>query len=59
MALVQLADGVWRVPTAPADSINSVLPADDGSLTLVAASCPPGIGVSGRCTTAEPAERPR
>jgi glyoxylase-like metal-dependent hydrolase (beta-lactamase superfamily II) len=33
---VQLADGVWRIPTAPADLINSFLLADDdGSLTLV------------------------
>lgn len=36
MAAVQLADGVWRVPTAPADTVNSFLLADgDGSLTLV------------------------
>lgn len=36
MAAVQLADGVWRVPTAPADLVNSYLLADgDGSLTLV------------------------
>ena len=36
MAAVQLADGVWRVPTAPADLVNSFLLADaDGSLTLV------------------------
>jgi glyoxylase-like metal-dependent hydrolase (beta-lactamase superfamily II) len=33
---VQLADGVWRLPTAPADLVNSFLLADDdGSLTLV------------------------
>jgi glyoxylase-like metal-dependent hydrolase (beta-lactamase superfamily II) len=33
---VQLADGVWRIPTAPADTVNSLLLADDdGSLTLV------------------------
>lgn len=36
MGAVQLADGVWRVPTAPADLVNSFLLADDdGSLTLV------------------------
>ena len=36
MAAVQLADGVWRVPTVPGDLINSYLLADDdGSLTLV------------------------
>ena len=36
MAAVQLATGVWRVPTAPFDLINSYLIADDdGSLTLV------------------------
>jgi glyoxylase-like metal-dependent hydrolase (beta-lactamase superfamily II) len=36
MTAVQLADGVWRVPTAPADLVNSYLLADDdGSLTLV------------------------
>jgi glyoxylase-like metal-dependent hydrolase (beta-lactamase superfamily II) len=36
MAAVQLADGVWRIPTAPADLVNSFLLADDdGSLTLV------------------------
>lgn len=36
MAAVQLADGVWRVPTAPSDLVNSFLLADDdGSLTLV------------------------
>jgi glyoxylase-like metal-dependent hydrolase (beta-lactamase superfamily II) len=33
---VQLADRVWRIPTAPADFINSyLLEDDDGSLTLV------------------------
>jgi glyoxylase-like metal-dependent hydrolase (beta-lactamase superfamily II) len=36
MAAVELAPGVWRIPTAPADLINSFLFADeDGSLTLV------------------------
>jgi glyoxylase-like metal-dependent hydrolase (beta-lactamase superfamily II) len=36
MTVAQLADGVWRVPTAPADLVNSYLLADDdGSLTLV------------------------
>ncbi|MDQ3029533.1 MAG: MBL fold metallo-hydrolase, partial [Actinomycetota bacterium] len=36
MTAVQLADGVWRVPTTPGDFINSYLLADDdGSLTLV------------------------
>jgi glyoxylase-like metal-dependent hydrolase (beta-lactamase superfamily II) len=36
MAAVQLAPGVWRIPTAPFDLINSFLFADDdGSLTLV------------------------
>ena len=36
MAAVQIAEGVWRVPTAPYDLINSYLLADDdGSLTLV------------------------
>lgn len=36
MAAVQLADGVWRVATAPYDLVNSFLLADpDGSLTLV------------------------
>lgn len=36
MAAVQLADGVWRVPTAPADLVNSYLLAEpDGSLTVV------------------------
>lgn len=36
MTAVQLADRVWRVPTAPADLINSYLFAeDDGTLTLV------------------------
>jgi glyoxylase-like metal-dependent hydrolase (beta-lactamase superfamily II) len=33
---VQVADGVWRIPTAPADFINSYLLAgDDGTLTLI------------------------
>lgn len=36
MTAVQLADGVWRVPTAPYDLVNSYLLTDaDGSLTLV------------------------
>lgn len=36
MTVVQLADRVWRIPTAPADTVNSFLLADDdGSLTLV------------------------
>lgn len=36
MAAVELATGVWRVPTAPADLINSFLLTNaDGSLTLV------------------------
>ena len=36
MTAVQVADGVWRIPTAPADFINSYLIAgDDGTLTLV------------------------
>ena len=36
MAAVQVADGVWRIPTAPADFINSyLLKGDDGTLTLV------------------------
>lgn len=36
MTAVQLADGVWRVPTTPGDLVNSFLLADDdGSLTLV------------------------
>ena len=36
MAAVQVADGVWRIPTAPADLVNSFLIAgDDGTLTLV------------------------
>lgn len=36
MTAVQVADGVWRIPTAPADFINSYLLAgDDGTLTLV------------------------
>jgi glyoxylase-like metal-dependent hydrolase (beta-lactamase superfamily II) len=36
MSAMQVADGVWRIPTAPADFINSYLVAgDDGTLTLV------------------------
>jgi glyoxylase-like metal-dependent hydrolase (beta-lactamase superfamily II) len=36
MVAVQVADGVWRIPTAPADFINSYLiKGDDGTLTLV------------------------
>ena len=36
MTAVQVADGVWRIPTAPADVINSYLVAgSDGSLVLV------------------------
>jgi glyoxylase-like metal-dependent hydrolase (beta-lactamase superfamily II) len=36
VAAVQLAAGIWRIPTAPFDLINSFLIADDnGSLTLV------------------------
>ena len=36
MAAVELAKGIWRIPTAPFDLINSFLLADDdGSLTLV------------------------
>ena len=36
MAAVELAKGVWRIPTAPFDLINSFLIADDdGTLTLV------------------------
>lgn len=36
MAAVQVADGVWRVPTAPADLVNSYLVSgDDGTLVLV------------------------
>ena len=36
MTAVQVAEGVWRIPTAPADFINSYLIAgDDGTLTLV------------------------
>ena len=36
MTAVQVADGVWRIPTAPADFINSYLIAgSDGSLVLV------------------------
>jgi glyoxylase-like metal-dependent hydrolase (beta-lactamase superfamily II) len=36
VAAIELAKGVWRIPTAPFDLINSFLLADDdGSLTLV------------------------
>ena len=36
MTAVQVADGVWRIPTAPADFINSYLiEGGDGTLTLV------------------------
>ena len=36
MTAVQVADGVWRLPTAPADLVNSYLLAgDDGSLVLL------------------------
>lgn len=36
MAAVELAKGIWRIPTAPFDLVNSFLLADDdGSLTLV------------------------
>lgn len=36
MAAVELARGIWRIPTAPFDLVNSFLIADeDGSLTLV------------------------
>ena len=36
MAAVELAKGIWRIPTTPFDLINSFLIADDdGSLTLV------------------------
>lgn len=35
MTAVQLADGVWRIPTAPADLVNSFLLADDDGLVLV------------------------
>ena len=36
MAAVQVADGVWRLPTAPADLVNSYLIAgQDGSLVLI------------------------
>lgn len=41
MAAVQLADGVWRIPLAPADLLNAfLLQGDDGSLTLVDAGTP-------------------
>jgi hypothetical protein len=36
MTAVQVADGVWRLPTAPADLVNSYLLAGaDGSLVLL------------------------
>jgi glyoxylase-like metal-dependent hydrolase (beta-lactamase superfamily II) len=36
MTAVQVADGVWRLPTAPADLVNSYLLAgDDGTLVLL------------------------
>jgi glyoxylase-like metal-dependent hydrolase (beta-lactamase superfamily II) len=36
MTAVQVADGVWRIPTAPGDFINSYLLAgNDGTLTLI------------------------
>lgn len=36
MAAIRLADGVWRIPTAPADLINSFAVADaDGGVTVV------------------------
>jgi glyoxylase-like metal-dependent hydrolase (beta-lactamase superfamily II) len=37
MTAVQVADGVWRIPTAPADFLNSYLieGREDGTLTLV------------------------
>ena len=36
MTAVQVADGVWRIPTAPADFTNSyLLEGDDGTLVLV------------------------
>ena len=36
MTAVQVADGVWRIPTAPADVVNSyLLRGDDGSVVLV------------------------
>src|SRR5688572_28753836 len=36
MAAIELAHGVWRIPTMPFDLVNSFLLADDdGSLTLV------------------------
>lgn len=36
MSAVQVADGVWRLPTAPADLVNSyLLQGEDGSLVLV------------------------
>lgn len=36
MTAVQIADGVWRLPTAPADLLNSfLLEGDDGTLVLI------------------------
>lgn len=36
MAAIRLADGVWRIPTAPADMINSFAVSDpDGGVTVV------------------------
>lgn len=36
MTAVQVADGVWRIPLAPADLLNAfLLQGDDGTLTLV------------------------
>lgn len=36
VAAVQVADGVWRIPTAPADFLNSwLLQGADGTLTLI------------------------
>ena len=36
MSAVQVSEGVWRIPTAPADFVNSYLiSGDDGTLTLV------------------------
>jgi glyoxylase-like metal-dependent hydrolase (beta-lactamase superfamily II) len=44
-AAVQLAPNVWRIPTAPADLVNSfAFVDDDGSVTLVDASYSFGVG---------------
>lgn len=44
-AAVQLADDVWRIPTAPADLINTFAFVDpDGGVTLVDASTSFGVG---------------